>query len=52
MPAERASIATKLCVIAIVGRDANYFPNAMLPQTSPPALMDKWGAGWFRVSAD
>ena len=49
MPAERASIAAKHCVIAIVGRDASDFPNASLPETSSPALIDKWGAGWFRV---
>lgn len=52
MPAERASIAAKYCVIAIVGRDASDFPNASLPETSSPALMDKWGAGWFRVVAE
>jgi hypothetical protein len=52
MPAERAAIAAKRCVIAIVGRDASDFPNAALPETSPLAVMDKWGAGWFRIDAD
>jgi len=52
MPAERAAIAAKRCVIAIVGRDASDFPNAALPETSPPAIRDKWGAGWFRTDAN
>ncbi|MBW6525050.1 hypothetical protein KZ810_16255 [Sphingomonas sp. RHCKR47] len=49
MPAERASIASRYCIVTIVGRDASDFPNAALPETSPPALRQIWGSGWFRI---
>lgn len=49
MPAERAMIAAQRCIVAVVGRDASDFPNGLLPETSPPALRLKWGAGWFLV---
>ncbi|SEM02621.1 hypothetical protein SAMN05216382_3141 [Sphingomonas palmae] len=49
MPAERASIASRYCIVTIVGRDASDFPNAALPETSPPALRRIWGSGWFRI---
>lgn len=49
MPAERAAIASQRCIVAVVGRDASDFPNGLLPDTSPPALRSKWGAGWFLV---
>lgn len=52
MPAARASVATERCIVAVVGRDASDFPNALLPATSPPALASHWGAGWFRLGAD
>ncbi len=51
MPAERAAIAAQRCVVAVVGRDASDFPNGLLPDTSPPSLRSKWGAGWFLVDA-
>ncbi len=49
MPAARASVAAERCIVAVVGRDASDFPNALLPATSPPALASRWGAGWFRL---
>ena len=49
MPAERAAIASRYCIVTIVGRDASDFPNAALPETSPPALRRIWGSGWFRI---
>ncbi len=52
MPGERASIAAKHCLVAIVGWDGNDFPNGLLPDNSPPALQQMWGAGWFHISAD
>lgn len=52
MPAERAGIAAKKCVVAVVGREASDFPNALTPEASPPALAGKWSAGWFRIAAD
>lgn len=51
MPAERAAIATRFCIIAVAGQDAADFPNALLPETSPPVLAATWGAGWFRIPA-
>lgn len=51
MPAERAAIAAQRCIVAVVGRDASDFPNGLLPDSSPPALRSKWGAGWFLVGA-
>ncbi|NTS66768.1 hypothetical protein HRV97_16625 [Sphingomonas sp. HHU CXW] len=51
MPVERAAIAGQRCIVAVVGRDASDFPNGLLPDTSPPALRSKWGAGWFLVGA-
>ena len=51
MPAERAVIAAQRCIVAVVGREASDFPNGLLPDTSPPALRSKWGAGWFLVGA-
>lgn len=52
MPAVRAEIAAQRCIIAIAGHDASDFPNGLLPDTSPPALASRWGAGWFRLGAD
>ncbi|WP_294353120.1 hypothetical protein [uncultured Sphingomonas sp.] len=49
MPAERATIAAQRCIAAVVGRDASDFPNGLLPDTSPPALRSRWGAGWFLI---
>lgn len=49
MSGERAAVAAQRCIIAVVGRDASDFPNGLLPDTSPPALRSKWGAGWFLV---
>lgn len=49
VPVERAVVAAQRCIVAVVGRDASDFPNSLLPDTSPPALRPKWGAGWFLI---
>lgn len=43
----RANVAARYCVVALAGRVAADFPNALTPATSPPALQQIWGAGWF-----
>ena len=43
----RASVAAHYCVVAVAGRVAADFPNSLTPATSPPALQQIWGAGWF-----
>ena len=43
----RANVAARYCVVAVAGRVAADFPNALTPATSPPALQQIWGAGWF-----
>ncbi len=50
MPAIRAKVAARYCVLAVAGRDAADFPNGYLPGTTPAAYRDRWGAGWFLFS--
>lgn len=46
---ERAEVAARSCVLAVIGREATDFPNNLLPGATPPALQAMWGAGWFLV---
>lgn len=50
MPAIRADVGTRYCVLAVVGRTAADFPNGLTPTTTPPALAPLWGHGWFLLA--
>lgn len=50
MPEARATAAASHCVLAVVGRTPADFPNAALPNATPPLSAKVWGAGWFRVA--
>ena len=51
LPAVRAAVGARYCVVALAGRRAADFPNALLPASTPPALADQWRAGWFLFDA-
>lgn len=47
LPAARASVGARYCVVAVAGRRAADFPHALLPTTTPAVLAEQWNAGWF-----
>ena len=47
LPAARAAVGARYCVIALAGHRAADFPHALLPASTPPALAGQWNAGWF-----
>lgn len=52
LPAARAAVGARYCVMALAGRRAADFPHALLPASTPAVLASQWNAGWFWFGPD